>query len=150
MPELRVLEPFLHPTGEHAPCTDARMPRVYFVAAVYCPVQFTEGKNSKHHRVMWLNKAVILDPQQPYAVPKCGSFYLKFELFSPRILKIKEVRRHGRRGVGRNAVPPSYCFFLFSVMPLWSSDGAEARCVGRAVSARPRGEFCLYKRKIIC
>ena len=43
----------------------------------------------------------------------CGSFYLKFELFLLKILQIKEVRRHGRRGVGRNAVPPSYCFFLF-------------------------------------
>ena len=43
----------------------------------------------------------------------CGSFYLKFELILPKILKIKEVRRHGRRGVGRNAVPPSYCFLFF-------------------------------------
>jgi hypothetical protein len=33
---------------------------------------------------------------------------LKFELGFLKILKIKEVRRHGRRGVGRNAVPPSY------------------------------------------
>lgn len=28
----------------------------------------------------------------------------------------------------------------FPVMPLWSSDDAEARFVGRAVSARPRGD----------
>jgi len=44
---------------------------------------------------------------------------MKFERFSLKILKIKEVRRHGRRGVGRNAVPPSYCFLsFFSVMHL--------------------------------
>jgi len=54
---------------------------------------------------------------------------MKFERFSLKILKIKEVRRHGRRGVGRNAVPPSYCFLsFFSVMPLWSSDDAELLC----------------------
>ena len=56
------------------------MPRVYFVAAVYCPVQFTEGKNGKHHREMWLNKGVVFDLPQPCAVPECGTKVLESNL----------------------------------------------------------------------